>query len=84
VPDLFCSKCKEEYNITEEYIDAYGIEGKRCGCGEMMEIPKEGCEECLMLDEKTLVCFKHGQLDFIPGLILRHENCKEDFERVKD
>ena len=34
--DLKC-KCGMEYHITDEYIDVYKDEGKRCGCGEMMD-----------------------------------------------
>ena len=84
MPDLYCSKCKTEYNITEEYIEAYGVEGKRCGCGELMEIPKEECEDCLKFDDKTKVCFTHGKLELnaIRVKAYRHENCKTDFERM--
>jgi hypothetical protein len=38
MPDLKCPKCKMEYHILDEYIKVYKEEGKRCGCGEMMEV----------------------------------------------
>lgn len=40
--DYVCPNCGVEYNILEEYIETYGDEGKRCGCGVVMNIaPKK-------------------------------------------
>ena len=35
--DYICPNCGTEYHILDEYIETYGDEGKRCGCGEIMK-----------------------------------------------
>lgn len=42
--DYICPNCGFEYNILEEYIEQYKDAGKRCGCGEIMNVAPEKSE----------------------------------------